>query len=149
MRPAVTELVSAARFIVTCQFWESGLGFAELAGFNSAVESYEYSFNGTQGNVHTKQFGRARPPTITLKGGLDPAGFAQIFAWHTMARMNNPKAKVTASFTIMSAAGTVAADCVLENAWCAKLEIDPVQAGSSNVVMMKTTIECDSILLAN
>jgi hypothetical protein len=97
--------------------------------------------------VHTKQFGRPRPPAISLKRALDAAGFAQLFAWHTLARMNNPLAKLPAVFTIMDSAGVVTASCVLENAWCARLELDPAQAGASAVVMMKATIECDSILM--
>lgn len=143
----MTAVVSAARFWVSCEGWATGLGFSELAGFNSAVESQEYSYNGLVGNVHTKQFGRSRPPQITLKRALDAAGFAQLFGWHVLARMNNPLAKLPAIFTIMDAAGEVSIVCTLENAWCAKLDIDSTTAGSSNVVMMKCTIECDSILI--
>jgi phage tail-like protein len=141
-------LVSAARFYVSCQGWTTGLGFSDLVGFSSEVESHEYSYNGMLGNVHSKQFGRVRPPSITLKRALDEAGFAQLFAWHALARLNNPLAKMPTSFTIMDAAGEATVACVLENAWCAKLDIDPAQAGSSSVVMMRTTIECDSIVLA-
>jgi hypothetical protein len=144
----MSQIVSAARFVIMCEGWTVGLGFSELAGFNSAVEAQEYSYNGVLGNVHTKQFGRPRPPSISLKRALDAEGFAQIFAWHALARMNNPLAKVPAVFMIMDAAGEITASCVLENAWCAKLELDPAQAGVSNVVMMKATIECDSILMA-
>lgn len=144
----MSQVVSAARFTVFCMGWQAGLGFTELAGFNSTVEHQEYAYNGILGNVHTKQFGRPKPPSITLKRALDAAGFAQMFAWHTLARMNNPLAKVPTWFTIMDAAGVTAAACILENAWCSKLELDNAAAGSSSVVMMKTTIECDSITLA-
>jgi hypothetical protein len=140
--------VSAARFVVICEGWTTGLGFSELAGFNSAVEHQEYAYNGLLGNVHTKQFARSKPPSISLKRALDEAGFAQIFAWHALARMNNPLAKVPAVFMILDAAGATVASCVLENAWCARLELDPAQAGQSTVVMMKATIECDAIILA-
>lgn len=144
----MSQFVSAARFVVVCEGWAVGLGFSELAGFTSAVEHQEYSYNGVLGNVHTKQFGRARPPSITLKRALDSAGFGQLFAWHALARMNNPLAKVPAAFTIMDAAGEVTAACLLENAWCSRLEMDAAAAGAGSVVMMKTTIECDSIILA-
>lgn len=146
MQPS--QIVSAARFVVTCEGWTIGLGFSELAGFNSTVEHQDYSYNGILGNVHTKQFGRARPPSISLKRALDAEGFAQLFAWHSLARMNNPIAKVPAVFMIMGSAGEITASCVLENAWCAKLELDPAQAGGSTVVMMKATIECDTIMMA-
>jgi hypothetical protein len=144
----VDQYVSAARFVVNCEGWAVGLGFSELAGFTSAVEHQEYSYNNRIGNIHTKQFGRARPPSITLKRALDTAGFGQIFAWHALARMNNPLAKVPAALMIMDASGGITASCVLENAWCARLELDAATAGSSSVVMMKATIECDSIILA-
>lgn len=143
----MSEYASAARFIINCQAWTVGLGFSELAGFNSTVEHQEYSYNGLLGNVHTKQFGRSKPPAIALKRALDAPGFAQVFAWHALARMNNPLAKVPATFTILDASGELLASCVLENAWCARLELDPAQAGTSNVVMMKATIECDSIIM--
>jgi hypothetical protein len=142
------QVVSAARFMVFCEGWAVGIGFSELAGFSSVVESQEYSYNGVLGNVHTKQFGRAKPPSITLKRALDARGFGQVFAWHALARMNNPLGKTPAQFVIQDAEGAVVAVCLLENAWCAKLELDAASAGSSNVVMMKATIECDSIILA-
>ena len=141
-------LVSAARFVVVCDGWATGLGFSELSGFDSTVEHQDHDYNGMLGNVHTKQFGRPKPPSLTLKRALDADGFARIFAWHALARMNNPIAKVPAMFMIMDASGEPTAACVLENAWCSRLEMDAAQAGSSNVVMMKTTIECDSIILA-
>lgn len=153
MLPLTTESlpfvqpVSAARFVVTVLGWSAGLGFTELAGFNSAVESSEYSYNGRLGNVRTKQFGRSNPPAITLKRALDSVGFAQLFAWHALARANNPLAKVPANFTIVAADDSPVAMCTLEGAWCARLELDPAQAGASAVVMMKVTIECDEIVM--
>lgn len=144
----MSQIVSAARFMVFCEGWADGMGFSELAGFSSVVEHQEYSYNGLVGNVHTKQFGRAKPPSITLKRGLDAAGFGRLFAWHALARLNNPLAKTPAQFVIMDSAGEPVAVCLLENAWCARLELDAATAGSSNVVQMKTTIECDSIVLA-
>lgn len=152
MQPSLTseslplvEPVSAARFVVAVQGWTTGVGFAELSSFSSVVEAQEYSYAGRLGNVRTKQFGRAVPPSLTLKRALDSVGFAQLFAWHTMARMNNPMGKLPAQFFMLSAAGVPVATYILDNAWCARLEIDPAQAGSSSVVMMRATIECDSI----
>jgi phage tail-like protein len=145
---AASQFVTAARFTIVCEGWTTGLGFSELSGFSSVVEHLEYSYNGVLGNVHTKQFGRPKPPSVTLKRALDADGFGQLFAWHALARANSPLAKVPAVFTIMDASGGTTAACVLENAWCARLELDPATAGSSNVVLLKTTIECDAVLLA-
>lgn len=154
MQPSLTttslpfvEPVSAARFVISCQGWTTGVGFSELAGFSSGVEAQEYSYAGRLGNVRTKQFGRVTPPTLVLKRALDSAGFAQLFAWHTLARTNNPLAKVAAEFVMLTAAGLPVAACVLDNAWCARLELDPAQAGASSMVMMKVTVECDGITM--
>lgn len=143
----LVEPVSAARFVVTVLGWSQGLGFSELGGFTSAVDASEYSYNGRLGNVHTKQFGRPKAPSITLKRALDSIGFAQLFAWHTLARTNNPLGRAPATFSMLGADGTPATVCTLENAWCAKLEISPAQAGSSGVVTMQVTIECDDIVM--
>nr|WP_042177864.1 phage tail protein [Kibdelosporangium sp. MJ126-NF4]CEL12818.1 hypothetical protein [Kibdelosporangium sp. MJ126-NF4]CTQ98504.1 hypothetical protein [Kibdelosporangium sp. MJ126-NF4] len=144
---AVPPLVSAARFWVSCEGWANGLGFSKLAGFTTEVEFLEYSYNNRNSNVHTKQFGRPRPPSMTLERGLDAPGYAKLFRWHELARKNDPTAKLPAQFAIMSASGHLALSCVLENAWCAKLEIDPAQAGASAVVHMRATIVCDDIRL--
>lgn len=140
------HVVSAPRFRIWCLGWPDGMGFSELAGFQSTVEQHEYSYNGLVGNVLTKQFGRAKPPSITLKRAVEPGGFNRLFTWHLLARVNAPNAKVPTSFTIMDASGRQEMSCVLENAWCSKLEFDTAQAGAAAVLMMKATIECDQII---
>ncbi|MEV8374596.1 phage tail protein [Kribbella sp. NPDC056861] len=139
-------LVSAPRFVVMCEGWTTGLGFSKLAGFSSEVEHQEYSYNSRLGNVHTKQFGRAKAPSIVLERGLDRNGFAQLYGWHYLARTNNPLAKLPAAFDILGKSGDPAMSCLLENAWCSKLELDAAQAGGASVVMMRATIICDSII---
>ncbi|MEU4191080.1 phage tail protein [Kribbella sp. NPDC026611] len=139
-------VVSSPRFFVMCEGWTAGIGFSKLAGFTSEVEFQEFSYNSRIGNVHTKQFGRTKAPTIVLERGADRNGFAQLYGWHLLARSNNPLAKLPASFDICDKAGTPALACLLENAWCAKLELDAVQAGASAVLMMRVTIVCDAIL---
>ncbi|WBQ06491.1 phage tail protein [Kribbella sp. CA-293567] len=141
-----SPVVTAPRFFVICEGWTAGIGFSKLAGFTSEVEYQEYSYNSRLGNVHTKQFGRAKAPAIVLERALDRDGFAQLYGWHLLARMNNPLAKLPASFDICDKAGEPAVVCLLENAWCAKLELDAAQAGGPAVVMMRATIICDSII---
>jgi phage tail-like protein len=139
-------IVSAPRFVVTCEGWTAGIGFSKLAGFTSEVEFQEYSYNNRLGNVHTKQFGRAKAPSIVLERALDRNGFAQLYGWHQLARMNNPLAKVPAAFDILDKSGQPSLACLLENAWCSKLELDAAQAGAAAVVMMRATLVCDSIM---
>ncbi|AUI58313.1 phage tail protein [Amycolatopsis sp. BJA-103] len=142
--PAV---LSAPRFVIMCEGWAAGLGFSKLGSLQSEVEFQEYSYNSRLGNTHTKQFGRAKPPSITLERALDSLGFAQLYGWHLLARVNNPLAKLPASFDILTKSGEPVLACLLENAWCQKLEIDQTQADASAVSMMRVTIVCDSILL--
>lgn len=139
------ELFSAPRFWVQCSEWTAGLGFQELAGVRSGVEQQDYWYSSRLGNTLNRQFGRATPCSLSLKRGLDEQGFLQLFGWHTMARLNNPLAKVPTLFTIMSASGSTAISCLLENAWCSDLEIDPAQAGATATLMIKAVIQCDSI----
>lgn len=139
------QIISAPRFWVMCSQWTAELGFSELAGVNSLVEPQEYWYSDRLGNTLAKQFGRAKPAQLTLKRALDTDGFAQLFTWHTMARMNNPLAKVPALFTMMSSSGDPQLSCYLENAWCSRVEIDPAQAGATSTIMIKVTIECDAI----
>ncbi|GAA0953233.1 hypothetical protein GCM10009554_57360 [Kribbella koreensis] len=139
-------VVSAPRFFVMCEGWTAGIGFSKLAGFTSEVEIQEYSYNGRLGNVHSKQFGRAKAPTIVLERALDRTGFAQLYGWHVLARANNPLAKLPASFDICDSSGEPAMACLLENAWCSKLELDAAQAGGAAVLMMRATLSCDSII---
>lgn len=141
-----SPVVTAPRFFVMCEGWTAGIGFSKLAGFTSEVEYQEYSYNSRLGNVHTKQFGRAKAPSIVLERALDRDGFAQLYGWHLLARMNNPLAKLPASFDICDKSGEPAIACLLENAWCAKLELDAAQAGGPSVVMMRATIICDSLI---
>jgi phage tail-like protein len=140
-------VVSSPRFFVMLEGWNSGIGFSKLGGFTSEVEFQEYSYNSRLGNVHTKQFGRTKAPTLVLERGADRSGFAQLYSWHYLARTNNPLAKLPASFDICDKSGTPAMACLLENAWCSKLELDAVTAGGPTVLMMRVTIVCDSILL--
>jgi phage tail-like protein len=141
-----SPVVTAPRFVVQIEGWTVGLSFSELAGFTSDVEFSDYSYNSRLGNVHTTQFGRTNPPSVTLKRALDAKGFAQLYGWHMLARQNAPLAKAPAAFAILPAGGdTPAMECTLENAWCARLEISAAKAGDSNPVMMTTTIVCDSI----
>ncbi|MEC3978756.1 phage tail protein [Amycolatopsis sp. H20-H5] len=138
-------MASAVRFMIFVPIWSTGIGFSKLSGFNSTVETQEYSYNSFLGNNHSKQFGRTKPPSLTLERALDRAGFLQLFSWHALARQNSPAAKMIATFEIMDAGGGTMIACMLDNAWCSKLELDPAQAGGGTVVSMRATIECDAI----
>lgn len=138
------EVFSAPRFWIFCEAWTGGLAFSELGGVKSSVQPQEYWYSGRLGNTLARQFGRSMPCTLTLKRALDEQGFLQLYAWHTLARLNNPLAKVAALFTITSPSGKASISCALENAWCSDLDIETATAGM-NILWLKVTIQCDAM----
>ena len=138
------EVISAPRFWIYCEAWTAGLGFSELGGVKSQVEPQEYWYSGRLGSTLSRQFGRSRPCVLTLKRALDEQGFLQLFSWHTLARMNNPLAKVAALFTITSSSGKAYVSCALENAWCSDIDIENAVTGM-NILWLRATIQCDAI----
>jgi hypothetical protein len=123
----VQPVITAARFIVSIDGVETA--FSELSGINSEVESSEYIAVDPQGNiVHTKQYGKTKPPTVTLKRGVDNNG--QMWVWHQQ---------------VQDAQGANFQKYVLEGAWLSKLEIGGLKAGDSAVVVETVQIVCDYI----
>jgi len=76
--------------------------------------------------VHTKQFGKTKPPTVTLKRGLDTETY--MWAWHQAVLLGDPAARKTCSLQLFAASvspksGQPLITYLLENAWPSKLEI--------------------------
>ena len=68
------------------------LSFAELGGINSEINIEQYVSVDSAGMVnHTKQMGLTRPPTVTLKRGVDSN--LALWYWHNMAVMGLPTAR--------------------------------------------------------
>jgi phage tail-like protein len=124
--------------------------FSELAGINTEVEPVEYISTGPEGIIHTKQFGKTKPPSVTLKRGLDSE--SKMWAWHQAVLRGDPTARKTCSLQLFAAAasprsGTPIITYLLENAWPSKLEIGGMKAGSSEVVTETVVLHCDQILM--
>jgi phage tail-like protein len=125
--------------------------FSELSGINSEVEAQEYIASDQAGNViHTKQFGKVKPPKVTLKRGLD--GSKGIWAWHEKVLQGDISALQTCSLKLLSAATEngqpkVQITYILENAWPAKVDIAGMKAGSSDVIMETVEMVCDQIIM--
>lgn len=141
------RVASAGRFHIFCPGWSTGLGFSKLAGFSSSVEAQDYSYVGHLGNTNSRQFGRTKACSLTLERALDNSGFRQLYDWHRLARTNSPLAKVSTFFSVYASNGGKEIECVLVDAWCAKVELDPALAGGGNVITMRVTLECDSVEL--
>jgi phage tail-like protein len=140
----VTPVITAARFVINIDTVETS--FSELSGINSEVEPSEYISVDINGNVlHTKQFGKTKPPTVTLKRGVDSS--SQMWTWHELALMGSPSARKSATLKLQDAAGNTFQTYQLEGAWLSKLEIGGLRAGDSAVVVETVQIVCDRIEL--
>ncbi|WP_410586172.1 phage tail protein [Amycolatopsis sp. lyj-23] len=141
------QVISAARFYLS--FSNLGtIAFSELQGITSKVGSQEYIYNDDKGNtVHTKQFGKTEPPTITLKRGLDASGNAKLMAWHALARNGDPTARGDGTLTIMDAQGKGQIVYTLHHAWCSELVVSGMKAGDSAVATIECKVTCESIVV--
>jgi phage tail-like protein len=139
------QVVTAARFYLN--FTNLGtIAFSELQGITSKVGSQEYIYNDEKGaTIHTKQFGKTEPPTVTLKRGLDTAGNAKLMAWHAMARAGDPGARGDGTLTVMDASGKQEIVYTLHNAWCSELVVSGMKAGDSAVATIECKVTCESI----
>jgi phage tail-like protein len=126
--------------------------FSELSGISSEIEPVEYiaSDAKTGGAILTKQFGKKKPPTVTLKRGVD--GTAGIFAWHMLCSLApGGAARMSGTLSLMSppvdisGKQTVLSSFWLQGAWPSKVEMGNIKAGASEVVLETVTFTCESI----
>ena len=146
-----SQVVSAAHFVIKVEEQEVA-SFSELSGINSEVEPQEYISSDSDGNVlHTKQFGKVKPPKVTLKRALD--GSKAIWAWHEMVMNGDVTAITTCHLKLLSQAADSGGEpkikitYVLENAWPSKVDIAGMKAGASDIIMETVEIVCDSIIM--
>lgn len=143
-------LVSASRFVVSID-GSTGvttqISFSELTGITSEVEPAEYfSSSQTAGVTLTKQYGKTKPATITLKRGVDAD--TSLWMWHNRVVMGDPMARANCSLMLQNTVGKPQAKYQLLNAWPSKLEVNGMKAGSSEVLIASVTLVCDRIILA-
>lgn len=127
------------------------INFAELVGITSEVENSEYMASGPTGAIFTRHFGRTKPPTVTLKRGLDLNG--DLWLWHQQVRSLMATAYKTATLKLYGpgddASGAGRLTYVLQNAWPSKIEVGGVKAGATDIVYQTVTLMCDEILDPN
>lgn len=130
-----------------------GLSFQELGGINSEINVEQYIAVDNVGNViHTKQMGLTKPPTITLKRGVD--NDLTLWYWHSMALEGNPKARAPSVALEVYGGGIPSINAngvkplfvfTLTYAWCPKINFSSAKAGEG-FVTVDVTIACDQIL---
>jgi phage tail-like protein len=131
----------------------TNMAFQELGGINSEIniETYVSVTQGPNGALvnHSKQMGLTKPPTVTLKRGLD--NNPSLWFWHFMALQGMPSARTTVYLEMYGGgiASTATAKPLftytLTYAWCPKINISGAKAGES-FVTEDITIACDQIL---
>lgn len=150
-----TTIASAPIFVVSSDIQITGgfklqhIAFQELAGINSEVGIEPYITSSGTGINHSKHFGQVKPPTVTLKRGLDDS--LALWAWHQMAVRGDPRARAPhVSLDIYQAGITKTREqqplmsYTLHNAWCAKINISSAKAGEG-FLAEDVVIACDMI----
>lgn len=149
-------IASAPIFMVSSNIQIAGglklenIAFQELGGINSEISIETYISADSAGFVnHTKQFGITKPPTVTLKRGLDNS--LVLWAWHQMAMAGDPAARAQYLSLDIYGGGLQniqqqrpSMSYTLVNAWCAKINISSAKAGES-FMTEDVTIACDMI----
>jgi hypothetical protein len=119
----------------------------ELNGITSHVEKHEYIYNDDKGaTIHTKQFGKINPPTVSVTSPLDTQTFAKMMTWHEAARSGKIEARKDVTLTFLTPDGNAQSVYTLEAAWLSKLEVTSAKAGASDTLQVKLTLECDKIV---
>lgn len=139
-------LVAAARFVVQFDAGGGQITFSELQGINSEVEVSEYMSSGTVGVTLSKQFGKIKPATVTLKRGID--GDMTLWKWHQEVLAGLPSARKGCSLLLQDTVGATKQTYRLTNAWPNKLDIGGMKAGGSEAVIATVTLVCEQIDLA-
>jgi phage tail-like protein len=154
-QPFIT-IASAPIFVVSSSIQITGglkienVAFQELGGINSEINVEQYiSADSTGFLTHTKQYGLVKPPTVTLKRGLDNS--LALWAWHQMAVAGKPEARAP-HLTLEIFGGGLQnikdqkplITYTLVNAWCAKINISSAKVGEG-FLTEDVTIACDEI----
>ncbi len=101
--------------------------FSELQGMTTEIEVTEFIQTSDAGIVHKKLPGKAKPPTVTLRGTYDDN--SDLWSWHEAARLQNlVAARRNCSLVMYGSDGTPVARYVLSKAYPSKIEIGGLKA---------------------
>jgi phage tail-like protein len=147
-------IVSAPRFYISIEGYPVA-SFQEMTSMVSEVDAQEYiscDSSAAPGSInHTKQYGKTKPPEVTLKRGFDSD--KTLWAWHYQVRINDPAAPKDAFLNVVQTkpGATDMNDTEtimsfhLHNAWPKKLEVTGLKAGDSAVAIQSVVLVCDQI----
>jgi phage tail-like protein len=118
--------------------------FSELSGIIAEVEPLDYWATDPSGVQVNKLPGKIKPPTVTLKRGMN--GSLELWAWHEAVRTGNMNAaRRSCSLTMFNAEGKPVAKYWLEKAWPSKMDLAGLKAGASEALMETVTLTCEYI----
>jgi phage tail-like protein len=140
------QVLSAAHFTIEIEGTVVAT-FSELTGINSEVEAVEYIAVKDGHVVHSKQFGKTKPPKVSLKRGMDKEGTHNLWAWHQAVLDGDPGALRTCELTLKTSSGEISLSYVLEDAWPAKIDVAGAKAGSSDVITQTVEMVCSQIYM--
>ncbi|MFK0223810.1 phage tail protein [Streptomyces vinaceus] len=137
------DALTASRFSLTIDGCEIA-SFSELSGITTEVESVDYLSSTDKEIIFKKLPGKAKPPTLILKRGKTVD--VKLWAWHQAVLDGKlAEARRSCSLVMYGFDGMPVARYYLSHAWPSKVEISPLRAGSSEVLMETVTLVCEHI----
>ena len=138
-----SDIITASRFSVTIDGYEIAT-FQELSGIVAEVESTDYWETDPSGVQINKLPGKVKPPTVTLKRGMN--GSLELWSWHEAVRAGNMgAARRSCTLTMVNDEGKPVAKYWLEKAWPSKMDLAGLKAGASEALMETVTLTCEYI----
>ncbi|HEX4061750.1 MAG TPA: phage tail protein [Streptosporangiaceae bacterium] len=146
--------VTAPRFILQTVTNSTTWAFAELTNIAMEVEPHELIYCHPDGAIqHTKQYGKTKPPTVTLKKFMDSD--TSLWAWHVAAQAGSPNARLDCTLTVYKAGSPGLAPSsqdqifqwMLQGAWPSKLDVAGMKAGGTETTMITATFQCELITI--
>ena len=117
--------------------------FQRLVGISSPNPALQFQYESGPGAlIHTKQYGKTRPPQVVLEAGM---ATIQLWKWHLAVRAKNPNARQTVILEGFTTSGKILFSFTLHNAWPSRLEITSLKGGKSVIPVARLTLQCDGI----
>jgi phage tail-like protein len=142
--------VTAPRFLLTTVTANQTWSFAELTNIAMEVEAHEMIYCQPDGTIqHTKQYGKTKPPTVTLKKFMDTD--TSLWAWHCAAQAGSPNARQDCTLKVYKAGSPNLApqpadqvfEWVMYSAWPSKIDVAGMKAGGTETTLITVTFQCD------
>ena len=145
-------ILSAPRFYVQpVGCGKPGWNFQEMTNIALEVEAHELIYCDTDGAInHTKQYGKTKPPSVTLKKPMDTD--RSLWAWHASVQLGNQSARLDCTLSVFPAGspglpttGAPMFQWTLWKAWPSKLDVSGMKAGNTEAGTLTITFACDLI----